>query len=71
MIQAGSSGVMLWGIFSWHNLGPLVSVEHHLNTTACPANAADHVHPFMTTEYPSSDCCFQHVKASFISNWFL
>ncbi len=33
-IQAGGGGVMVWGIFSWHILGPLVQIEHRLNTAA-------------------------------------
>ncbi len=53
MVQAG--GVMVWGIFSWHTLGPLVPIEHSLNTTAYLSIVADHVHPFMTAVYPSSD----------------
>ncbi len=32
-VQAGGS-VMVWGIFSWHTLGPLVPIEHCLNATA-------------------------------------
>ncbi len=55
MVQAGSGGVMVWGIFSWHTLGLLVSIEHCLNTTAYLSIVADHVHPFMITVYPSSD----------------
>ncbi len=56
MFQAGVSGVMVWwGIVSWHTLGPLVLIEHRLNTTAYLSIVADHVHPFMTTVYPSSD----------------
>ncbi len=54
-VQAGGGGVMVWGIFSWHTLGPLVPVEHCLNATAYLSIVADHVHPFMTTVYPSSD----------------
>ncbi len=56
-VQAGGGGggVMVWGIFSWHTLGPLVPIEHCLNTTAYLSIVADHVHPFMTTVYPSSD----------------
>ncbi len=27
-VQAGDGGVMVWGIFSWHTLGPLVPIEH-------------------------------------------
>ncbi len=34
---------------------PLVPIEHRLNATAYLSIVADHVHPFMTTVYPSSD----------------
>ncbi len=54
-IQAAGGGVMVWGIFSWHTLGPLVPIEHRLYATAYLSIVADHVHPFMTTVYPSSD----------------
>ncbi len=51
-VQAGGGGgVMVWGIFSWHTLGPLVPIEHRLNATAYLSIVADHVHPFMTTVY--------------------
>ncbi len=53
-IQAGG-GVMVWGIFSWHTLRPLVPIEHRLNSTVYLSIVADHVHPFMTTVYTSSD----------------
>jgi len=33
-VQAGGGGVMVWGMFSWHTLGPLVPVGHCLNATA-------------------------------------
>ncbi len=54
-VQAGGGGVMVWGIFSWHTLGLLVSIEYRFNSTAYLSIVADHVHPFMTTVYPSSD----------------
>ncbi len=50
-VQAGGGGVMVWGIFSWHTLGPLLPIEHRLNTTAYLSIVADRVHPFMTTVY--------------------
>ncbi len=53
-VQA-AGGVMVCGIFSWHTLGSLVPIEHHLNATAYLSIVADHDHPFMTTVYPSSD----------------
>ncbi len=55
MVQAGGGGVLVWGIFSWHTLGSLVPIEHCLNATVYQSIVADHVHPFMTTVYPSSD----------------
>ncbi len=56
-LQAG--GVMVFGIFSWHTFGPLVPIEHRLIATGNLSIVADHVHPFMTTVYPSSDGYFQ------------
>ncbi len=51
-VQAGGCGIMVWGdIFLAH----LVPIEHRLNATAYMNIVADHVHPFMTTVYPSSD----------------
>ncbi len=50
-VQAGGGGLMVWAIFSWHTLGPLVPIEHCLNTTAYLSIVTDHVHPFMTTVY--------------------
>ncbi len=52
MVQAG--GVMMWGIFYWHTLAHLVPIEHCLNAAVYLSIVADHVHPFMTTGYPSS-----------------
>ncbi len=76
MVQAGGGGVMVWGIISWHTLDPLVPNEYCLNATAYLSIVADHVHPFMTTVYPSSDGYFQQDnapchKAQIISDWFL
>uniref|UniRef100_A0AAY5KDC6 Transposase Tc1-like domain-containing protein n=1 Tax=Esox lucius TaxID=8010 RepID=A0AAY5KDC6_ESOLU len=62
-VQAGGGGVMVWGMFSWHTLGPLVATGHNLNATAYLSIVSDHVHPFMTTMYPSSDGYFQQDNA--------
>ncbi len=50
-VQAGGSGVRVWGIFSWHTLGPLVLFANCLNTTTYLSIVADHFHPFMTSVY--------------------
>jgi len=75
------AGVVVWGIFSWHTLGPLVPIGHCLNATSIAYEhtlsiVSDYVHPFMATMYPSSDGYFQQdnapcYKAQIISNWFL
>ncbi len=66
----------MWGIFSWHTLGPLVPIDNHLNVIDYLSIVADHVHPFKTTVYPSSNCHFQQDnapchKSQLISDWFL
>jgi len=55
--------VVVWGMFSWHTLGPLVPIGHCLNATAYLSIVFDHVHPFMATIYPSSDGYFQQDNA--------
>ncbi len=75
-VQAAGGGVIVWGIFSWHTLGLLVPIEHRLNATAYLSIVADHVHPFKTTVYTSSNGYFQQDnapchKAQIISDWFL
>jgi len=49
-------------IFLAH-FGPLVPIEHCLNAAAYRSIVADHVRPFMTTVYPSSDGYFQQDNA--------
>jgi len=62
-VQAGYGGVMVWGMFSLHTLGPLVPTGNCLNATAYLSAVSDHVHPFMATMYPSSDGYFQQDNA--------
>jgi len=52
-VQAGGGFVMVWGMFSWHTLGPIVPIGHCLNATAYLSIVSDHVHPFMATMYHS------------------
>ncbi|KAG1959057.1 hypothetical protein F2P79_006926 [Pimephales promelas] len=55
-VQAGGGGgVMVWGIFSRHSLGPLVPIEHRCNATAYLSIVADH----------------RHSHKGIISDWFL
>ncbi len=74
-VQAGGGGVMVWGIFSWHTLDPLVPTEHRLNATAylsidgpCPS-LYDHSVPIFWCYFQQDNApCY---KAQIISDWFL
>jgi len=57
-VQAGGGGVMVWGMFSWHTLGPLVLIGHRLNgkaylsiVSSCPG-CASHKSPPTARCYP-------------------
>lgn len=41
-VQSGR-GIVVLEILSWHTLGPLLPIKHHLNTTACLSHVAGHV----------------------------
>lgn len=67
-------GVMLWGIFSWHTLSPLLLTK--LNAAAYLSTVADHVHPLTTALSPSSEGYFQQDnepchRPHYILNWFV
>lgn len=48
--QAAAGGVMVWGTY----LGSLVRNISCVIAAACLSIVADHIHPFITTLYPSS-----------------
>ncbi|GBN99020.1 hypothetical protein AVEN_23185-1 [Araneus ventricosus] len=56
--------VMVWCMFSWHALGPLIPVEGTLNSCAYLSIVADQVHPYMATVYPENDGAFQQDNAT-------
>lgn len=60
-VQAGGGSVMVWGMFHWHTLGPLITTwalfEWHIETWII---IADHVHLFMAIIYPYYNGCIQH-----------
>ncbi|GFW13732.1 transposase domain containing protein [Trichonephila clavipes] len=45
--QAGSGGIMLWGMFSWATLGPVVEVQQTMNATGYMKMIADQLNPYM------------------------
>ncbi len=61
MVQADGGGVMVWGIFSWHTLGPLVPIEHCLNATAYRSIVADLYDYSVPSSDATSSRIMQHV----------
>lgn len=62
--------------YFWHCLDHLVNSECYLNIAAYLSIDADHLHPFMTPVYSSSEGWFQEKntprhKIQIISDWFL
>ena len=62
-LQAGGGGVMLWGGFSWHTLGPLIKVEQCLNAIGYLNIIANQVHPFMAAVYPSVNGFLSNIES--------
>nr|KAF6369233.1 hypothetical protein mMyoMyo1_010611 [Myotis myotis] len=62
-LQAGGGSVMVWGMFSWHDLGLLIHVEQRLTSTTYLSIVADQVHPIMLMAYPNGDGFFQQDNA--------
>lgn len=48
VVQSDGSGITMMSMFSCHALVPF---SHH---TPCLSNVTSHVHPFMSTVYPSA-----------------
>ena len=66
---------MIWGMFSWHDSGPLIRVEQHLNSTTYLSITADQVHPIKLMAYPNGDGFFQQDNAPchgahIVQEWF-
>lgn len=74
-LQAGGGNVMVWGMFSWYGMGPLIRVDKRLNAQGYLSIIADQVHPIMLMMYPATDGVFQHDnapshRAGIVDRWF-
>ena len=53
--------LVVWGVFSWHTLGPLIKVEQRSNATGYLKIIANHVYPFKAAVYPSANAFFSRI----------
>ncbi|GBN76099.1 hypothetical protein AVEN_185602-1 [Araneus ventricosus] len=74
-LQAGGGGIMVWGMFFWSTLCPLISVDTTLSSAAYLKIVAYHVHSFMAIMFPYG---YGHIqqdnapchRARSVSEWF-
>ena len=74
-VQAGGGSVMVWAVFSWHGLGPLVRLDRTLTGNAYVQLLGDHLQPFMDFMYPNNDGIFMDDnapchRATTVRDWF-
>ncbi|GBN89068.1 Transposable element Tc1 transposase [Araneus ventricosus] len=62
-IQAGNGDIMLWGMFSWAALGPVVMVEQIMKAANYLNTIADQLHPYMAFVFPTGNGIFQQDNA--------
>lgn len=73
--QAGGGGIMVWAMFSWGTLGPIIPIEQSLTSVRYLNMVADQVHPFMATVFPAGDGVYQQDnapchKGRIVMDWF-
>jgi transposase len=64
IVQAGGASVMVWGVCSWHALGPLVRLETTLTGARYVSILSDHLHPFMSCVHSDGLGRFQQDNAT-------
>ncbi len=69
-VQAAGGGVMVWGIFSWHTLGPLVPIEHRLNATDYPEYCCWPCPSLYDYSVPIFWCYFQYIPVLYKCIYF-
>ena len=74
-VQAGGGSILVWGVFTWHELGPLVHLNTSLTGDRYVTLLGDHLQPFMDFMYPHNDGIFQQDnapchRAGVVQNWF-
>ncbi|KAJ8872930.1 hypothetical protein PR048_026546 [Dryococelus australis] len=76
MVQAGGGSVIVWGVFTWFALGPLVHVQVKLYGNRYKTLLGDHLQPFMDFSFLDNSGMFQHDnvpshRTADVQDWFV
>ncbi len=59
-----TGGVILWAMFSWDTLGPIIQTAQSLTAVRYRNIVADQVHPFTATVFLAGDSHYQRDNAA-------
>ncbi|KFM68178.1 Transposable element Tcb2 transposase, partial [Stegodyphus mimosarum] len=62
-VQAGGGSIMVWAVFTWHGLVPLVQLNRSLTGKEYLQLLEDHLQPFMDFTYSNNDGIFMDDNA--------
>ncbi|GBN46095.1 hypothetical protein AVEN_47237-1 [Araneus ventricosus] len=63
-VQSGGASVMVWGLCSWGEMGPLIRLETALTGDRYVTNLYDHLHTFMSIVHSDGFGKFQQDNAT-------
>ena len=63
-VQAGGGSVMVWGVCSWRDMGPLIRLDTTLTGDRYVSILSDHLHPFMSIVHSDGLGQFQQDNAT-------
>ncbi|KAJ8894525.1 hypothetical protein PR048_007182 [Dryococelus australis] len=74
-VQDGGGSVMVWGVLTWHGMGPLVHLPTKLKGNCYKTLLGNHLQPFMDISFPDNDGKFQRGNAPShravdVNEWF-
>lgn len=74
-VQAGGGSIMMWAVFTWNGLGPLVQLHWSLTGNGYVQLFGDHLQPFMDFMFPNNNGLFMDDNApchwaTIVHEWF-